>query len=230
MTDNDAAGPKPHRRAVLTGSALAAIGVAGAACAQAGNGSNGALKAAILIDQNATLIDYTGIWQALANAPIGNVAGFEIYSVAPTLAPISSSNLQVTPNHTYETAPQPDVLIMGAQSGHNEAKYDWIRKVSAKTRITASVCTGAFLLAEAGLLDGLKATTHHNFYDRLEKNFPKVTVLRGQRIVDQGHIVTAGGEASCLDLGFWMIDKFYGRQAALAAADYTEYEGRRWIA
>ena len=219
---------KPHRRAVLAGSALAALGAAAnASCAQT-IGANGKLKVAVLVDQASTLIDFAGLWQALANAWAAKVPGFSLYTVAPTMAPITASGILVTPDFSYANAPAPDILAMGAQGGYNDAKRDWILKVNATTKVTASVCTGAFILAKAGLLDGLQATTHHKFYDQLEQAFPKVHVVRGRRIVDQGHIVTAGGESCCIDLGLWLIDKFYGRQAALAAADETEYEGLSW--
>jgi transcriptional regulator GlxA family with amidase domain len=189
---------------------------------------------AILIDHQATLIDFAGLWQALVDAqPGGQDAAFDVYAVAPDLAASKVyGNLIVTPNYTFENAPAPDILAMGAQTGvlgASSQKLAWIRKTHATTRVTATVCTGAFILAQTGLLDGLEATTHHQFFDALQQHFPKIKVVRDRRIVEQGRIVTAGGESCAIDLGLWLVRKFYGEAAAIATADYMEFQGRSWL-
>ncbi|MGH8263283.1 MAG: hypothetical protein ACRETU_13435, partial [Steroidobacterales bacterium] len=85
-------------------------------------------------------------------------------------------------------------------------------------------------LGKAGLLEGLKATTHHEFWDDLAKAFPKVTLERGVRFVDNGHIATAGGLTSGIDLALHVVSRYYGNEVAAATAKYLEYASERWQA
>jgi transcriptional regulator GlxA family with amidase domain len=87
-----------------------------------------------------------------------------------------------------------------------------------------SVCTGAFKLADAGLLDGKQATTHHDFWDGFATKFPKVQLQRGSRFVQSDEtIYTAGGLTSGIDLALHVVEKLYGREAADRTAAYMEY-------
>jgi transcriptional regulator GlxA family with amidase domain len=98
---------------------------------------------------------------------------FFLYTVAPTAASIETegnvtngrvSGLEIVPDHTFETAPQPAIVVIGAQLRADlPAKLEWVRRVEHKADVVMSVCTGAFVLASTGLLDGLSATTHHDF-------------------------------------------------------------------
>jgi len=88
------------------------------------------------------------------------------------------------------------------------------------------VCTGAFVLGRAGLLDGRTATTHHDFWDDFERTFPKVKLERGPRFVEHERIATAGGLTSGIDLALRVVERYYGRGTALTTANYMEYEGR----
>jgi transcriptional regulator GlxA family with amidase domain len=91
-----------------------------------------------------------------------------------------------------------------------------------------SVCTGAFQLARAGLLDGQRATTHHDFYDRFADEFPQVHLERGLRFVENRRIATAGGLTSGIDLALHTVERYFGRDVAQWTADYMEYTGTRW--
>lgn len=87
-----------------------------------------------------------------------------------------------------------------------------------------SVCTGAFKLASAGLLDGKKATTHHDYLDAFAKKFPKVQLERSQRFVQSSDVIyTAAGLSSGIDLALHIVEKFYGREVADRTAAYMEY-------
>jgi transcriptional regulator GlxA family with amidase domain len=98
-----------------------------------------------------------------------------------------------------------------------------------KSRIVMSVCTGAFKLGEAGLLDGKKATTHHDFYDAFAKRNPKVQLLRSKRYVQADEVVfTAGGLSSGIDLALHIVELYFGREAAERTARYMEYQGTGW--
>jgi YHS domain-containing protein len=105
---------------------------------------------------------------------------------------------------------------------------NWIRKSSQTADVTMSVCTGAFLLAKTGLLDGKSATTHHNSYKIFERQFPKITLKRGARFVEQGNLATAGGLTSGMDLAMRVVERYFGREAADQNAYYMEYQGEGW--
>jgi transcriptional regulator GlxA family with amidase domain len=155
---------------------------------------------------------------------------FELYTVSETTAALrGSAGLQLVPDFTFETAPQPKVVVIPAQGGGSPAMYEWLRKVSTTSDVTMSVCTGAFILAKAGLLAGKSATTHHDFADRLAQMFPDVEVKRGLRFVEGPKISTAGGLTSGIDLALRVVERYFGRPVAQATATYMEYQGTGWI-
>jgi transcriptional regulator GlxA family with amidase domain len=138
--------------------------------------------------------------------------------------------LQLVPDYTFDNAPQPKVIVIPAQMG-SQALHQWLRKVSPATDVTMSVCTGAFQLARAGLLSGKSATTHHDFLDRLAKQFPDINVKRGLRFVESSNrISTAGGLSSGIDLALHVVDRYFGREAAQKTATYMEYQSKGWMA
>jgi transcriptional regulator GlxA family with amidase domain len=99
----------------------------------------------------------------------------------------------------------------------------WIVSVAAGCGITASVCTGAFLLAQAGLLDGRRATTHWEDVDGLSSQWPTIDVLRDVRWVDEGSIVTAAGVSAGIDMALHLVERLAGRELALRTARHMEY-------
>src|SRR5437867_5386255 len=100
---------------------------------------------------------------------------------------------------------------------------------SRRAEETHSVCTGAFKLGEAGLLDGKPATTHHDFFDRFAMKYPKVKLQKGKRFVQSDdRTFTAGGLSSGFDLALHVVDLYYGREVAQRTATYMEYEGTGW--
>jgi transcriptional regulator GlxA family with amidase domain len=117
-------------------------------------------------------------------------------------------------------------VVVGAQGGDPKLA-DWLRHRNKETDVLMSVCTGAFQLGKAGLLDAKQATTHHNFYDKFQKSFPKVKLVKGKRFVQS--IYTAGGLTSGIDLALHIVEKYYGRDVALQTAKEMEYESTRWM-
>jgi transcriptional regulator GlxA family with amidase domain len=137
--------------------------------------------------------------------------------------------LTVQPNYTFKDCPKLDLLIVPGGWGtraliHNQTVIDWISEIASQTEITASVCTGAFLLAKAGLLNGLKATTHWGSIERLRSIFPQVEVLDDQRVVDQGSIVTSAGISAGIDMALQLVACLHGEEAALWTARRMEYD------
>jgi transcriptional regulator GlxA family with amidase domain len=109
------------------------------------------------------------------------------------------------------------------------ALHTWLRKWTPATDVTMSVCTGAFQLARAGLLSGKSATTHHDFQDRLMKEYPDIDVKRGVRFVEGEKISTAGALTSGIDLALRVVERYFGRDVAQRTATYMEYQSKGWI-
>ena len=106
---------------------------------------------------------------------------------------------------------------------HNAVLTDWIRWASEKAERVLSVCTGALLLAKAGLLDGLGATTHHGAIDLLRQTAPQTTVHADRRFVDNGRVVCSAGIAACIDMSLHVVARLLGREVAEKTARRMEY-------
>jgi transcriptional regulator GlxA family with amidase domain len=216
-----------------------ALGIAAGALAAASNAAaaddDAAIPVAVLIDQRAAVIDFCGPWEALQDAQ-ADPNRFQLYTVAPTADPIRvSGGMKIVPDFTLANAPAPKVIVIPAQQGSRQvsattgAKIEWLRAAQQHADITMSICTGAFLLARTGLLDGLTATTHHNYFDDFEHSFPQVHLLRDQRFIDHGSIISTGGLTSGIDGALHVVERYYGRDTARSTAAYMEYESQRWI-
>jgi transcriptional regulator GlxA family with amidase domain len=120
------------------------------------------------------------------------------------------------------------VVVIPAQRG-SDTMREWLRKVANTADVTMSVCTGAFHLAKAGLLSGKAATTHHEFIDKLKREFPDIDVKRDVRFVEGEKISTAGGLTSGTDLALRVVERYFGREIAQATAIYMEYQGKGWM-
>jgi transcriptional regulator GlxA family with amidase domain len=197
------------------------------------------IPVAFLVDQGATVIDFTGPWEVFQDAGGGTTTfPFRLFTVAPTAEPVWTTGnfsdgrprgLQLTPDFTFETAPQPKVVVIGAQSQVGlPAKRDWIRRVASQADVVMSVCTGAFVLAGTGLIDGLSSTTHHDFYDLFEKTFPKVSLVRGRRFVDNGKFISSGGLTSGIDAALHVVARYLGEDTAERCAHYMEHDSSGW--
>jgi transcriptional regulator GlxA family with amidase domain len=181
------------------------------------------VRVAFMLGEGANVIDTCGPWEVFQDSE-----HFELYTVAPTDQILTmTGGLQVKPKFTIENAPQPNVIVVPAQRA-TDASRAWLKKASAQTDVTMSVCTGAFQLARAGLLNGLPATTHHDFWDAFAKEFPDIELRRGLRFVDNGRIATAGGLTSGIDMALHVVSRYFGIDAATKTAEYMEYSSAAW--
>lgn len=182
------------------------------------------MKVAFAVSEGANVIDLSGPWEVFQDTMVGDRMVFELFTVSEKTAAVEmTGGLRVVPNYTFADAPHPDIVVVGAQAG-SPALLDWLRAREKDSRIVMSVCTGAFKLANAGLLDGKKATTHHEFFDSFAKKFPNVQLERGTRFVQSSEVIyTAGGLTSGIDLALHIVEKVYGRETADCTASYMEY-------
>ena len=196
--------------------------------------ASGAISVAFVISKGAVLIDFAGPWEVFENASIPGRgmmdSAFELYTVAETLDPITASGgIKIVPNYTFQNAPQPKVIVIPAQDDSPEPMLNWIRKATQKSDLTMSVCTGAYVLAATGLLNGKAATTHHSAYSDLEMQFPDIQVKRGARFIEEGNLATAGGLTSGMDLALRVVGRYFGEEAIERTAFQLEYQGQGWM-
>ncbi len=137
--------------------------------------------------------------------------------------------MTITPDYTFADAPDAEIVVVGAQSGATDAYMNYLRGMAGRGKLMLSVCTGAAKFAKAGLLDGLDATSHHDYIDEFQKRFPKVHFLRDRAYVHSApRIYTAGGETSGIELALHIIELYYDRATAVRTARYMEYRGPDW--
>ena len=156
---------------------------------------------------------------------------FEVHTVSESGASVRAhAGLRIDPGHSFADCPRLDLLVIpGGIVTEELARPEvaaWIGMVAAASCVTASVCTGAFLLAEAGLLDGKSATTHWEDIDDLRSSWPSVTVEEGVRCVDEGAVVTAAGISAGIDMSLHLVERLAGRELALQTARHMEYD---WV-
>jgi putative intracellular protease/amidase len=179
-------------------------------------------KVAILVFDGVEIIDYTGPWEVFG------AAGYDVYTVAEKKAPVTTAmGMTVVPSYTFADMPEPDILLVPGggvrRTQNSEPALDWIRRTSAKTDLTMSVCNGAFLLASAGLLDGLSATTTCHNIEPMKAAFPKVHVVNDHRFVDNGKIITTGGLSAGIDGALHVVSRRNGEGEAQQVALSLEY-------
>src|ERR1700756_4867832 len=193
----------------------------------------GQIAVAFLISNGALLIDFCGPWEVFQDVmiPGGEEMPFRLYTVAETKKPIRTSGggLQIVPDYTIQNAPAPTVIVIPAQSDPSPAVLDWIRKSSKTADVTMSVCTGAFVLAKTGLLDGKSATTYHGAFGRFAIKWPNIHLKRGARFVENGNLATAGGLSSGIALALRVVERYYGHEVAKSTAYVMEYQGQGWM-
>jgi transcriptional regulator GlxA family with amidase domain len=187
---------------------------------------------AVVVYKNAELLDFAGPAEVFSDAAGSAAANgedaFHVYLVAKTTEPlIVQGFMKVTPDYSIANAPKPDILVIpggNSQNVSNDPEFmAWTKKAAEESEVTLSVCTGALVLAKAGLLDDLNVTTWFGAIDMLAKNYPKVHVTNGRRFVDNGHYVTTAGVSAGIDGSLHVIARLLGRRNAEGVARYMEY-------
>jgi transcriptional regulator GlxA family with amidase domain len=140
-------------------------------------------------------------------------------------------NLLVNPHFTIENHPPLDILLVPGGHGTrrertNQTVLDWIAEQDRRTELTTSVCTGAFLLAELGILNGKAATTHWSAFDWMRENHPEVEMQQDVRFIDEGRIITSAGVSAGIDMALHIVERLHGHEIAADTAHGMEYEWR----
>ena len=187
----------------------------------------------ILIFPDVELLDFTGPYEAFTAANYGGAGEkvFEVFTVAEQLDEVRvRAGLRVMPDYTLDDAPKIDVLVVPGGQGtrrevNNPRLVGWIADVAEQAELATSVCTGAFLLAEAGVLaEHSVATTHWASIDRLRDPYPSLDVRHDVRFVDDGTVVSSAGVSAGIDMSLHVIERLCGHDVAAGSARLMEYD------
>lgn len=185
---------------------------------------------AILLFSDVEVLDFAGPFEVFAvTDELSGHQRFHVVTVAQEKKAIRARNgLSVNPDHSLADCPRPDILVVPGGSGtrallKNQAVLDWIQSVNATAEIVVSVCTGSLVLGRAGLLDGLKATTHHECFALLREHAPRSIIVETDRFLDNGRILTAAGISAGIDVSLHLVARLHGAAIAQKTARYMEY-------
>jgi transcriptional regulator GlxA family with amidase domain len=181
------------------------------------------MKVAIPLYEEFTALDAVGPFEVLARIP-----GTEVAWLGPEAGPVTTDNgLTIVASAAYEEVPDPDVLLVPGGYGTDTGALDderlvgWIRRAHETSEWTTSVCTGSLLLAAAGVLDGLEATTHWLDVPTLERLGARPA---GARVVERGKVITAAGVSAGIDMGLVLASRIAGPEVAQAIQLGIEYD------
>lgn len=189
----------------------------------------------IFVFDDVEVLDFAGPYEVFTTASRMNSRNdakaeplFKVFTIGRTASRLQArGGLSVFPDHDFAHHPQVDVLIIpggviSAELARPEV-LQWIADTAARSRLTASVCTGAFLLAGAGLLDGKRATTHWEDIGDFNARFPAVKVETNLRWVDEDRIVTSAGISAGIDMSLHLVERLSGRALAVQTARQMDF-------
>jgi transcriptional regulator GlxA family with amidase domain len=187
---------------------------------------------AIVIYEGVEILDFAGPAEVLDAAgtfasPGGGTA-LNVYTVSKSTKPLKSQGfITILPEYSIENAPRPDLVVVpGGNSGsitNDPEFFAWVKGAAGKAEATLTVCTGAFVLAKAGYLDGKEITTWYGAIEKLRQQAPKAMVQPGRRFVDNGRFVTTAGVSAGIDGSLHLVARLFGRAVADQTARYMEY-------
>lgn len=191
------------------------------------------INVGIYIYTDAEVLDFSGPFEVFSTASRlsdpKNI--FTVFLVAEKVHPvIARGGFSVNPQYSIVDHPDIDVLLVAGGVHSEELKksavINWISSIEKSAQLVSSVCTGAFLLAAAGLLSGRKVTTHWEDIDDLKQSYADMVVIKSQRWVDAGKIVTSGGISAGIDMSLHLVARLASLTLAEKTARQMEYEWR----
>jgi transcriptional regulator GlxA family with amidase domain len=187
----------------------------------------------ILLFDDVEVLDFAGPFEVFAvTDELSGGKTFNVCTVAEAPGTVRARNgLKIMPDFTLEAAPAPQILVIPGGGGtrallRKPAVLEWIRQRAARAEHTASVCTGSLVLAQAGLLAGLRATTHHENFAELAQLIPQGQIDETVRFTDNGQVLTSAGISAGIDLSLHLVAKLHGEPVASRTAHYMEYPWR----
>jgi transcriptional regulator GlxA family with amidase domain len=182
-------------------------------------------RVVIVVFPGVQTLDITGPAEVLRAATRIRPPGYEVIVAATDAGPLPTSTVSIVPDERLadlDSGPIDTLIVAGgtgtARAEEDDRLVDWIAAAARRSRRVTSVCTGAFLLARAGLLDGRRATTHWASCAELADRYPAVTVEPDPIFVRDGNVATSAGVTAGMDLALALVEEDLGRRAALDAA------------
>lgn len=195
------------------------------------------INVGIFIFDEVEVLDFAGPFEVFSRTRLlkgaesrrsNDSAPFNPFTVSIDAKPLTATGgLKIIADYTFNNFPKIDILIVPGGYGtrtllNNEILLKWIKAVSDKANITASVCTGSLLLAKAGLLEGKRATTHWGAIEALKSISKDIHVISDRRVVND-EIITSAGVSSGIDMAFMIVENLYGEQVASDTSKYIEF-------
>jgi transcriptional regulator GlxA family with amidase domain len=179
------------------------------------------LRAAFLVVDGVYNTELMAPYDVLQHTSAHAQPGIKVFTVSPSGGPVTTfEGLRITPQYGFRNAPPADILVVPSAKGSMDADLkntvlvDWVRRTGSQARHVVSLCDGAFVLAQAGLLDGVPATTFPEDYERFARAFPRVDLRINVSFVDAGKFLTSQGGAQSYDVAMQLVDKLYGPKVA----------------
>ncbi len=187
----------------------------------------------IYLYDNAEVLDFSGPFEVFTTAArvCGGKVPFQVLLIGETGETVTArAGYRVLPDCSIRNHPALDVLIVAGgvhtEEMAKESVLSWLAEQAYTTPVMASVCTGAFLLAAAGVLTSQRVTTHWEDIADLRHAFPGLEVVDGVRWVDQGAILTSGGISAGIDMSLHLVERLHSRELALQTARQMEFDWR----
>ncbi|WP_022944813.1 DJ-1/PfpI family protein [Pseudoalteromonas ruthenica] len=188
------------------------------------------MNVGIYIYDQAEVLDFSGPFEVFSTASrvCKNDNPFDVFLISESGNAISArAGYRVMPNYGFNDHPMIDVLIVAGGVHSNEIGksqvMEWISQQSTNASITASVCTGAFLLAKAKVLKEHKVTTHWEDMANLRSKFPQLNVIENVRWVDEGNIITSGGISAGIDMSLHLVSGLHSNDLAEKTARQMDF-------
>lgn len=194
-----------------------------------------AKRVGILIFPDVEVLDFCGPYEVFSVTRLNEgrrreeSSPFEVLLVAERAQPVmATGGLRVIPDVTLETCPPLDIIVVPGGWGTRKAIGNrrllaWIAERAKQVETLTSVCTGAMLLGQAGLLDGRRATTHWRSLDWMRQSFPAVTVEDKLHVVEDGDVLTSAGISAGIDMALRVVARGFGEAVGRATARHMEY-------
>ncbi len=188
-------------------------------------------RVCILIFDEVEVLDFCGPFEVFSvTGGRQGLRPFDVCTVSEETKVINTrGGLSVNPGHSFESCPRPDIILVPGGMGsrremNNPRMLQWLRHHAKSSELILSVCSGALVLAKAGLLNGLKATTHHDALDELRAIHPDIGVDGQSRFIDNGRVIVSAGISAGIDMSLHVVSRLLGREQALETARYMEYK------
>lgn len=195
---------------------------------------------AIFLFDEVEVLDFAGPYEVFSVAGLRTLPQkpFDVFTVAEKPSIVARNGLKVTTDYTFENMPKADIVLLPGGGGYtadgvafgsrremnNPVVLEWVKKQATQVELLLSVCTGALILGQAGLLNGLKATTHFMALDSLQAISTEIEVVEKVRYVDNGTVILSAGVSAGIDMSYYVVSKLLGSEIATEAARYAQYD------